>query len=308
MTVPSPDISSTEVESAGATDFDFDFSADAAAEISALNESGPETPSTTEEAPKDNPAWTEYLNGIPEAYRPKVREAFSRWDQGVNAKFQERAQEIQQLQERFKPFEPLVEKGITPEKLSAAEYLLEAISTDPKSFYQQLGEHLGITAEQAQEAVEGQESEEYDGDTGNLSDPRVAELARQQQALIQQQEQLQAYIAEQQAAQEEARLDAEVANEISTFQEQYNIPDPVMNEIIREAVLIGQQNPNVTIMEAARSWNNRQKALYTNRPTNNAPGVVPANGSDPLTPRKSYGELSDEEFRADTLEALKGIT
>lgn len=295
MTVPSPDVSSGEVDSAGAADFNFDFGDSAPVET----ETGPQTTET-----KDNPAWAEYLNDIPDAFQPKIREAFSRWDQGVNSRFQQKAQEFQQLQERYAPYNEFIEQGIAPQQLSAAQYLLQAINTDPKGFYQQLGEHLGITAEQAQEVVEG---EQFDAATGELTDPQVAALARQQQELAEQQAQFQEYIAQQAQAEEEQRIDAEVSAEIQSFQTQYNIPPVVMNEIIREAVLLGQSNPDVTIMQAAQSWNARQKALYAQRPTNNAPGVVPVGGGDPMTPRKGYADMSKDEFTNDTVAALKEI-
>lgn len=270
-------------------------------------DAGNETPAeSTEQTSQDaanSPPWSEYLSQFPDAFHSQLEETFKTWDSKVNSRFQQKAQEYQQQLERYKPFDPFLENGLTPQHLQAAQAIINELSTNPKGLYERLGQHLGITPEQAKEVVDQQkqEGEEFDAETGQFTDPRLDEL-------LQWQQQTEEFLRQQHEAEMQRRADSAIEKEMGDLQTKYSLSPPEMQEVLMTAAHLARQNPNVTLEQAFQNWDQRKRALFAQSPGVNAPSVVPANGGNPVTPRKSYADMTPEEFNADTVAALKNLS
>lgn len=246
--------------------------------------------------PAENPAWAEYLQEIPDAFHPQVKEAFKRWDQGIGSQFQKKAQEYNSQLEKYRQFDPLLERGLTAQHISAAQAIINELSTNPRGLYERLGQHLGITPEQAQDLVEGEE----DGEEEENDDPRIAQLTERLQ-------QTEAFLQQQHERQMQEQADVQVSKEIDQVKTKYNLNDKEMHEVLVTAAYLVNRNPNITLEQAFQNWDTRRRELYAQSPNVNAPSVVPVNGGDPTAPSKSYADMSEDEFKDDLLNALKQL-
>ena len=115
-----------------------------------------------------NEAWAPMLNQLPDAYHNVVAPHLKEWDRGVQQRFDS-------LNQRYSPYQKFVDQKVDPQLVEVGLSLVEQLRNDPNSFYQELGDRLGITAQQAQELVEEEAgSEEYE-------DPRIAQMQQQQE-------------------------------------------------------------------------------------------------------------------------------
>jgi len=250
-----------------------------------------------------NPAWEEILKDIPEGYKGIVTPVLKKWDQQVNEKFQQRAEEIRQAQEqlqRFKPYEQFVNQGVHPQQIAAAQVLLQEMNRDPKAFYQKLGEHYGfVNTNDPQQAQD--DDDVFDP---NAIDPAVA---KQLQEVQQGQQAIQEFMQQQAQAQIQAQAKAQVDAEFDSVVEKYSLNDIDKKEVLRRAVLITQQNPEAPdVFEAAfREWDSVKRAMFAQTNSRQAPSVVNPGGSSPITPPKKFSDMSDSEFKADTVAALQ---
>lgn len=258
-----------------------------------FNDAGNEGQGQTQEPPADNPAWAEYLQEIPDAFQPKIKEAFKRWDQGVNAKFQEKAQEYQSQLQRYQQFDPLIQSGLGPDHIRAAQAIINELQTNPQGLYERLGQHLGITPEQAREAVEGELNEDEDENV----DPRYEQL-------VQRQQQMEEFLHQQHVQQMQEQADKAVEREYNDVKTKYNLNDKEMQEVMITAAHLVSRDPRTTLDQAFQNWDQRRRELYAQSPNANAPSVVPVNGGDPTAPSKSYADMTPEEWNADLLNAL----
>lgn len=260
--------------------------------------SGQETSSTEESI---NPAWSDLLKEIPEGFKNVITPHLKKWDQGVNDRFQQKAQELQQLQqqiEQYKPYQQFVERRMPPQQIAAAMVILDELNRDPRALYQRIAEHYGFNESQ-QDPDDGT----YDPDAeGQQIDPAVAQ---QMQALQQQQQQMHQFISQQQQAQIEQQARQEVDQEFDAVIEKYNLTDPHdRREVAQRAVLIAQTDPNAqNVFETAyRQYDQFKRDLYARMNNRPAPNVVSPGGSVPPEPSKGFADKSEQEQR-DELEA-----
>lgn len=260
----------------------------------------PEGPELTysdseEQSGNPNPAWAEYLNDIPDGYKGIVGDAFKRWDSRVGNKFHE----IHKQYEPYKRYENLVKNQVDPAIAEAGIALFQRLQTDPQGFYQQLGEHFGLSAEQAQAAVEGENDSDEDEDEQPYEDPRIAQIERQNQqimALYQQQEQ----------ARIQEQADQQVDMELAQFREAHpEVTDADMTPILRIALMGTQQNPNFSFEDAFQTYSKEINARMQSRPGNSAPKVIPPNGQPGSQPMPNFADLSDEERKKIMVEELR---
>lgn len=258
--------------------------------------------STDGETGNPNPAWQPVIDALPEGFHGLVTPALKEWDRKVNEGYRQRAEEIKAAQEqleRFQPYSPFVEKGFTPDQLNAAQMLVQELANDPQAFYNRLGEHFGFAMQQAAEQAE---EEVYDANQQQI-DPAIA---AQMQQLQQQQQQIAEFVQQQQAAEQRKQADVEIDTELKALEAKYNISDLDKKEIFQRAILMGQNGP-VTLEQAYRSWDATKRELYAQRNTTPAPGIISTSGSSPVTPPKPIHEMSDKEFKADTVAMLRAL-
>lgn len=262
-----------------------------------------------EDQPSVNPAWSELLEQVPQGFHELITPHLKKWDQGVQEQFRERAERERQYQEQLKQFEPYNEliQGTPPEQIKAARVLLDQLAADPKAFYERLGEHYGFTGQQMKQvmdnAQQAREDDEEDYGQQVVEDPRLLTLEQQQQQIVQ-------YMQQQEAERMRQAADSEIEQELNELNSMIEggLSPIDKREVLQRAILMGQTNPNVRLIDAWNDWQNVQRQMFENTPDKTAPRVVSSGGSaNPVTPAKKPSEMSDEEFMNDTVQALKNL-
>ena len=247
-----------------------------------------------DQQPSENPAWSEYLTDIPEGYKGLVSDKFREWDSNVTKRFQE----IHNQYEPLKAYQSFAQNSVDPEMLQAGLALFQRLQADPQAFYQQLGEHFGLTPQQAQEAME--EAEDEESQDRVVSDPRVDQIEQMQKQMYEmfQQQQQQEYY---------AQVEADTDAEINSFREAHpEVTDAQMSPIMRIAVMgVQQHGPKFSFEDAYRIFVQETNAHAQNRPGNNAPRVVSPNGQPSQPPQPKFEDLDEDQRRSLMVEDLK---
>jgi hypothetical protein len=198
-------------------------------------------------------SWNEFVAYIPEDKRAEFA-----------PKFKER---LQKDYEPLKQWESLQKSGVTPEYASTALSIYDMIEQDPKKIYDAIGDHLGITPQQAKEVIE--EINEGDDD-----DPRIAALQEQVETLGQI-----ALANRQQTVQEKmlAEQEAAIEKELSDVRAKYG--DYPEDEIIMRMAQL-----DMTAEEAYNHYNGRVLEIQKRRPAPmimGGAGAIPSRALDP---------------------------
>lgn len=192
-------------------------------------------------------SWNDIVGAFPEDRRselaPKLKERISSY-------------------EDLKPWGEFSKNGVSPDQASTALNLYNIIETNPREVYDTIGKHLGITAKQAEEVVD--ELEDADSD-----DPRIAALQQQVETLAQiALAQRQQTSAEQQAAEQDAKLN----KEIEDIQKKYG------KDIPEDEILMRMLHKNMTAEQAYQEYSGRVSDIQKRRA---APFVMGGGGTVP---------------------------
>ena len=218
-----------------------------------------------------HPAWKEILDVLPSSLHPIVTPALSKWDQGVQERFQ-------QVQSKYEPYNSLVENGIQPDRIEQALGLARMMEEDPQGLYARMGEYFSMGKSNDQGQTTENEDDEFD--IGSESSPEweraKAELEQNQQLLAQG---LQAMMQEKANAEAEAKLEAD----LKALKEKHG-------EFDEEFVLTYALNNGNNLEAGVKKYNELAGRLRgtptpgSNIPTPLAPGgATPSNSVDPTT-------------------------
>ncbi len=167
-----------------------------------------------------NPAWSEFLQAIPEEYHEKVTPVLQKWDQGVTNRFS-------QVQSQYAPWNDVINSGNSPDDVILGLNVLQTMVNNPRQVYDALAEQYKFDSQGQPTGVNpgnisganGQGQNEPDLQTAY--DQRIAAIEsnfeRVGQFLLQKQ---QAEL----EAQEDAALDAELqglTKKFGDFDERY---------------------------------------------------------------------------------------
>ena len=239
-----------------------------------------------------HPAWQEYLEEIPEVFRPQVTPAFEKWDK-------EAQDRIQKVQSKYAPYEKFTQHQ--PEELDAAMQLVHALRTNPKGVYDDMARRFGFSAnvDQGQSDKDDDSFDPFGDDSEEKKNDSI-ENHPQFQALQQQVAQFQQAFQQQQEAQQAARVEAQVKQETEQAfsQIERTIGKPLneieKKEILRRTVLIGDQTGNYDVIEGYRDFAQFANQLRNQpRANDTAPAVLSGNGGMPV---KSQDMSIDEKF------------
>lgn len=257
-------------------------------------------PATTEEAPapvespSGNPAWNEILDILPPEFKSQVTPHLQKWDQGVQARF---ASIRQEAVTPYVPFKQFVDNGVSPEELISAKNLFDQINADPVAFhgrYTAMLKQQGLLQEQAEQIADeaiAQSQEQV------VEDPRIAQLAQQQQQLMQMLAQRQQdEVIQQQAIKVEQAINSEFAQiEAKTGP----LPPQLRVELInRASLLTDQYGRPVSLIEALQDLQQLRSTLMAARPGQSAPRVVPGGGAPPAPVAQAKYSNEDERMAA----------
>jgi hypothetical protein len=283
----------------------------------ANNAAGENTPAAPAEAPPSfsqqqappqapttggsNPAYSEYLNKIPEGFRGVVEPIFKEWDQGVNRRFE-------QVHSRYEPYKPFVESQTDPELLRSALDFYNQTAQDPRRIYEALAQHLGVDQGQGQALDEPEEEFDLGGDGQTqqfdiTKHPQFQQLQQQQQAMITaMQEQVQQRQQAELMAEGEAWVESRVKAAEEYLKDKIGIePDRnTWNFILGTAAGLSQANPNgdndAAFAQAVDAYVEQIDTIRSMpRANQNAPTVLPTGGGTPSNALPT--DMSDKDRR-----------
>lgn len=122
-----------------------------------------------------NPSWGELLSALPDEYHEKVTPVLSKWDQGV----QQRFEKVQSEWEPWKKYRDTYK----PEEVEWGLSLAQSLANDPKATHEAIGEYIkntlgiDVTAPSANPSGQGQQ------EPTDTQDPNALALAQYKQQL-----------------------------------------------------------------------------------------------------------------------------
>lgn len=249
-----------------------------------------------------NPAWESLRSELDPITFSKIEPHLKKWETDAQKR-------IESINSQFAPFQPHV-AGRDPETVGKALAYADALEKDPAQVYQMLGSFLQQTGRlpSMQEAEEQLADNDDDQPT---TDPRLEQLAQQQEKMIE-------FLQTQQRLEEERQAEQELGTVISGLQTAHpELSKEDLNEIISRAAFAAQQNPGKDI-DFAKAINGaydefnalKNRILSTPRPGDSAPQLPPISGGAPAGQQpKSWGQLSNgevQDFIAGALSQNKG--
>jgi hypothetical protein len=243
-----------------------------------------------------NPAWDDIRSSLDEFSFGKIEPHLKKFD----SEAQKRIESLNSQVKEVSWARELSEQGVDPERVQMALAMAERLDSDPKEFYNLIGQHLqeqGLLTPEMAEALDeaGGDSEE---------DAYVPpHLKAQLEQMQQQQEQMQQYFQEQQYEQMVQEADAEIASEIDELKSANpNLDDFDVKQVLNVALQITQRNAQqgvqrvATLAEAAAEYQQLQQHILSKQ-NGTAPRTLPVSGGGapsqaPVDPAK----MSKKEF------------
>lgn len=262
-------------------------------QVESQQESQVEGQSTkTEQEIKDNPAWKDVLDPVPEHFHPHLKGHLSRMEKY--------AQDLSAQAAAYKEF---TDNNVSKEQLSQGLQLMQLLQTNPRGVYDYLAQAYNFQqAQQNQFEAAKQEEKRENLELGEdepdiFKDPRVQQLANQaqfaQQAVQQMQEQ-------QLAVQMQAQVDAEL-NAVQNHMQYKNLP---MDLVIRTALGMAAEQQARTgrevpadVMAAAKSLWETGAFVGKTRATP-PPNLSRGRGSIPAESEPEYGKMTRQQRTA----------
>lgn len=235
---------------------------------------GPESNSGT------NPAWEPIREKLGDAHFQLIQDELSKWDQGVNKRFES-------INEQYAPYKELG----TPEELTNYKNIIDQMDSNPEAMYEALGTFLQENGRMPSKQEAQDIADEIDEESELSEDPRIAELAQGQ-------EQIRQFLEAQQEAEIQAQAESELNAEIADLESTRGYSKDDMQEIIRTAAFLSSQSDKVVPLSVAADQFDalRERILTQPRPGDSAPKLLPTSGGSPSAQQgKSVGNLSRNE-------------
>jgi hypothetical protein len=227
-----------------------------------------------------NPAWEPIKEKLGDAAFQLIQPELSKWDQGVNKRFET-------INEQFAPYKELG----SPEELSNYRSIVEQMDSNPEAMYEALGTFLQENGRMPSKAEAQDIADDIDEEVSDSVDPRYEELAKGQ-------EQIRQFLEQQQEAEIQAQAESELNAEISALETDGKYSKDDMQEIIRTAAFLSSQSDKVVPLSVAAAQFDalRERILTTPRPGDSAPRLLPTSGGNASSLQsKTMGQMSRNE-------------
>lgn len=245
----------------------------------------------------DNPAWAPFLEGMPEQLYPMLKSRLRESDKNVQ-------QMVSKVHSEYEDYKPYKEAGLSRQQIDAALQFYQLADSDPEALWKQMGNYYGYNSQQqgqqpnspAGEVDLGSDEDGQQQQFDPFADPRIQQLAQQQQAI--QQQMIAAHNAEVQR-----NADAEIDSWITAQQtqrggkEKFNddTMDFILNRAMAEASRTGDYQKAIgNAFAAYDSFVGQVRSAP--RVNDSAPLVMPTGGGVPIV-GKNPADLTDAERR-----------
>jgi hypothetical protein len=222
-----------------------------------------------------NPAWNDLLNEIPSSLHHVVTPHLTKWDQGIQQKFQQ----IQQDTSVYEPYKDFVDNKVDPQSIQQALAVMGMLNDKPEQFFQEMQNFYsddprfkGILKPEGQGQQEfdlGEDQQKQQQQYNLESDPRFQQLTQQQEIIA---NFLSTQVQQQEQAKEDAALDAELTAMTQKFGE------------FDEDYVLGLVSSGIDLDKAVQRYKNIEaKFRQAPLPGSNLPPVVNPGGGVPST-------------------------
>lgn len=260
-----------------------------------------EVESTTDEGQSEstgyNPNWKEAFDVLPDEYtRNQVKPVFEKWDANNNKRYAD-------LQAQYDPYKELLEHKVDMERIKGAFEFQNRVASNPKEIFEALGAHLNVNPEALKRLFEEEQNQSTDDE--DKEDPRLAELRKNQEGMLN-------WVAQQETARQEAAKKVqedtwfkETSTALDSLEEKYGKFD--RNRVVREALYLAEQKGGEVDFEAGiRSLAELSQTAFEKSPSAKAPNVFSGNG-DLASGRVDTKKMSESEFQKYALTEIARI-
>lgn len=229
-----------------------------------------ETPET--ESSAGNPNWDEMLSQIPDSFHHLITPHLTKWDQGV----QQRFQQIQQDNSGYAPYKDIMEQGVDPQAIQQAMSVMGMLNDKPDQFFREMQTFYKDDPRFAQSDV-SQGQQEYDLSEEDQqpsqynieTDPRFIEMKNNQDIMAN-------FLSNQVQEKENAAEDAALDNEMTALTQKYGEYD--------QEYVLGLAQGGVDLEVAVQRYHAMVNGIRTApTPGSNLPRVVTPGGGVPST-------------------------
>jgi len=235
-----------------------------------------------------NPAWEPIKSELDDISFHRIQPILKSYDQSAS-------QRVTEANAKLAPFKEFIDAGITPEDMGTGLALVQRIN-DPEQavqFYEALGSYLKDNGRLPNEAELVQEVKDNAAEQEPQADPRLDQIAQQQEAMAQ-------FLQQQEYEKAVQKADSDLTQEQNALKAAHpELTDANVKEIIRQAAAQAQMTGQVpSLAEVHDGWFTelRTQFLSTPRPGDSAPKLLPTSGGLPnAVPQKKLGELSRDE-------------
>jgi hypothetical protein len=235
----------------------------------------------------DNPKWAKFLQDVPSAFLPMMKEKLKELDRETNEGFQRKAEE-------WAPYKPLRELNVDPGVLRQSYEFAQYMAQNPVEIYSQLHDRLTQDPNYRQileergllhaVAAAQADAEETGADPFAADDPIEAVRALEARLADRDREFLELFEQQRQTEQFEAVKAEEtqnIENSFTAIEGKIGRPldIPMRRQITGQAIMMGQQQGRyVSVEEAAVEV---FRFLKQARPRQSAPRTIPGGGNIP---------------------------
>lgn len=214
---------------------------------------GPVETTIASESQALNPAWNEMIAAVPEAFAPLITPHLRKWDANYA-----------KLQGDFESYREFKEQQISPDTIKNALNVMQVLDQNPRAVYDRMVEHFGEEWGLNGPTVNEDPMPLIGSPDGEIeSDPRIAELTRNQEILTQ-------FLYSQEQAKINAQEDQLLDNQLNTLASKYGQFD--------ERYVISLAKEGVDLEEAVRAYKELEARIAGPKVI---PGIMPTNGGIP---------------------------
>lgn len=246
---------------------------------SAVTETAVET-TGPEDGSGFNAAWEPIKEKLGDAAFQLIQPELSKWDQGVNKRFES-------IHQQYAPYKDLG----SVEELQGYKNIIQQMDSNPEAMYEALGNFLNETGRMPTKEEAQDIADELDDEAEVAKDPRFDELAKGQ-------EEIRKFLEAQQEAEIQAKADSELASEIEELTSSRGYSKEDLREIISRAAFLSSNSDKIVPLSVAADEFDalKERILTTPRPGDSAPRLLPTSGGSPNgTQNRSVGQLSNKE-------------